>query len=353
MARKYRFETGVYRPPSEGGSCSLLLRVTRNCPWNKCAFCSMYKGKKFGIRPVEEVKGDIDAIAAVCADLRKISTELGQGGGLSRDAVLELIRREPSLDFTLGFGMVLDWLRSGGRTAFLQDANTPIMKTAGLVEILRYLKKTFPSLTRITSYARSKTLARKSLEELTAVREAGLDRVHVGLETGDAALLKRVKKGSSPEDHIKGGKKAMSAGFQLSEYWMPGLGGKAGWKAHATETARVLNEINPHYIRSRPFFPHPGTPLFDMYQGKSMELLTSRGQLVELRLMIEKLEVTSKVCFDHAGNHWTGRSGRTLLSHGYEGYAFPDEKTRVLDLIDEGIEVQKASPQDPPAWLLR
>jgi hypothetical protein len=134
---------------------------------------------------------------------------------------------------------------------------------------------------------------------------------------------------------------------------MPGLGGKSDWEAHARGTARVLNAIDPHYIRSRPFFPHPGTPLFDDYQRKDKQLLSPREQLVELRLMMEELEVTSKVCFDHAGNHWVGRDGRTLFSHSYEGYKFPEEKERVLGLIDEGIEVQEKSPSGPPAWLIR
>ncbi|MBW1788634.1 MAG: radical SAM protein [Deltaproteobacteria bacterium] len=352
-ARKYRFETGVYRPPSEGGSYSLLLRVTRNCPWNKCTFCGMYKEEKFAIRSVEEIKGDIDAVAAVRDDLRAISMAQGHGGGVTRDAVLELIRNAPDLNFSHGIGMVLDWLHSGGKTAFLQDANSPVMKTENLVAILKHLRSTFPSLERVTSYARSKTIARKSPEELKAICEAGLDRLHVGLETGDPDLLKQIKKGSAPEDHITGGKKAMAAGYQLSEYWMPGLGGKNDWKAHAKGTARVLNAIDPHYIRSRPFFPHPGTPLFDDYQSKDKELLSPREQLVELRLMVEELEVTSKVCFDHAGNHWTGRDGRTLFSLSYEGYKFPEEKERVLGLIDEGIEVQEKSPTGPPAWLTR
>jgi hypothetical protein len=312
----------------------------------------MYKGEKFSVRSVEEVKEDIDAVAAIRSDLQAISEGLVQKGVIGREAVLELIRREPSLNFSHGLGMVLDWLYSGGKTAFLQDANSPVMKTEALADILRYLRSTFPSLTRVTSYARSKTLARKSLEELRAIREAGLDRLHVGLESGDPELLAKVRKGSTPEEHIEGGIKAMAAGFQLSEYWMPGLGGETCWESHATETARVLNEINPHYIRSRPFFPHPGTPLFELYARRENRLLSPREQLIELRLMIQRLEVTSKVCFDHAGNHWTGRSGRPLLSQSYEGYKFPEEKAAVLERIEEGIRVQGESPSEPPAWLV-
>jgi len=263
---KYNFETGVYRPPSEGGSYSLLVRFTRNCPWNRCTFCAMYKTEKFEVRSVDEIKADIDAIAALCRDLKEISWQLGFGGRITREAAVELIKRVEELNYHTGFGMVYNWLQAGGKTAFLQDANSPIMKTGQLVEALRYLRKTFPSIARVTSYARSKTLAQKKPDELTAIREAGLDRLHVGLETGDDELLKKIKKGVTAEGHIKGGRKAVEAGFQLSEYWMPGLGGTTMWEQHARHTARVLNAINPHYIRSRPLFPAQGTPLFEDYE---------------------------------------------------------------------------------------
>ena len=343
--KKYNFEVGVYRPPSEGGSYSLLIRVTRNCPWNRCSFCAMYKTEKFELRPPEEVKRDIDSIYAICSNLKEISWNLGYGGKITRETAIELLNRTPELNHHHGFAMVYNWLQSGGKTAFLQDANSLIMKTHQLVDILQHLRKTFPSLQRVTSYTRSKTLAQKKLQELKAIREAGLDRVHVGLETGDDDLLKRIKKGVNSEGHIKGGRKAMDAGFQLSEYWMPGLGGKDMWQNHAKNTARVLNEINPHYIRSRPLFPAPGTPLGEDYENGNFQMLSPDEQLMELKLMFEELNVTSKICFDHAGNYWRNRNGGLLFSHGYEGYKFPEEKTRVLELIAEGLQSQNKFPE--------
>jgi radical SAM superfamily enzyme YgiQ (UPF0313 family) len=341
----YFFEVGLYRPPSEGGSYSLLLRFTRNCPWNQCTFCSMYKNEKFSFRTAEEIKRDIDTIAAMCRDLGLISFELGFQGEINRKVIIEMINRNPELNTSHGFLMVLNWLQAGGKTAFLQDANSPSMQTETLVEVLRYLRQTFPSLERVTSYARSKTLARKSLEELKAICLAGLDRVHIGLETGDDELLKRVKKGVTAAEHIEGGRKAMKAGFQVSEYWMPGLGGKERWENHARNTARVLSAINPHYIRSRPFVPSPESPIFEEFQSGEVHLLTGEEQLRELKIMIEELDVTSKVCFDHAGNYWRNRRGHLLFTQDYEGYPFPDQKMKVLALIEEGIEAQKAAPQ--------
>jgi len=343
-ALKHNFEIGVYRPPSEGGSYSLLIRVTRNCPWNRCEFCSMYKGEKFELRSPEEVKTDIDSIAAICNNLKSISWKLGYGGEINQNVATAMLDREPELNTSHGFVMIYNWLISGGKTAFLQDANSLILPTEKLVDILKHLRKTFPSLNRVTSYARSKTLSQRKLEELVEIRKAGLDRLHVGLETGDDVLLKRMRKGVTSEGHISGGRKAMEAGFQLSEYWMPGLGGKEMWKEHAKNTARVLNEINPNYIRSRPLSPSPCSPLFETYSKGEFQLLTPREQLIELKLMMEELNVTSKVCFDHAGNYWRGQHGGLLFSQSYEGYRFPDEKPGILKLIEEGIEVQKNTP---------
>ena len=339
--QRYHFETGVYRPPSEGGSDSLLVRFTRNCPWNHCTFCGMYKNEKFELRTLEEIKRDIDAMAQLAHDLRKLSSKTGEGSNISHGAATILMRRTPELEYHHGFPMIYQWLLSGGKTAFVQDANSLIMKAEILVPALEYLRETFPSINRVTSYARSKTLSQKKPETLKKIRKAGLDRLHLGLESGDEAVLKIIKKGATPESHIEGGKKAIKAGFQVSEYWMPGVGGKACWENHARNTAGVLNAIDPHYIRSRPFRLWPGTPVHQAAREKEFKPLSPREQLEELRLTMETLDVSSKVCFDHAGNYWKNRRGGYLFSHGYEGYKFPEEKQRVLALIDEGLECQR------------
>jgi radical SAM superfamily enzyme YgiQ (UPF0313 family) len=339
---QYDFETGVYRPPSEGGSFSLLVRFTRNCPWNRCEFCAMYKTERFQLRSVDEIKRDIDAISALCDDLRQLSGK--NGGGVTRKAAAALIERYPELNYHHGFAMVYHWLISGAATAFIQDANSLIMRPAQLVEALRYLRAAFPSLTRVTSYARSKTLAQRKPEELQAIREAGLDRLHVGLESGDDAVLERMKKGVTAAEQIEGGRKAVAAGFQLSEYWMPGLGGQQLWREHALHTAEVLNAINPHYIRSRPFHTLPATPLQEAVDENRFQLLAPREQLLELRTMIDALTVSSRVCFDHAGNYWTDRHGDLLFTQSYEGYQFPEEKPKVIDRIDEGLATEIPSP---------
>ena len=330
---KYQFETGVYRPPSEGGAASLLVRFTRNCPWNHCTFCSMYKRERFQLRSPEEICSDIDAMAGLLDDLIALSG----GETITRTGIAALFEKVPGLNDHQGLPMLIQWKMMGASTAFIQDANSLIMKTPELVTALGHLRSVFPSIQRVTSYARARTLAQKSLEELKAIRQAGLDRIHLGLETGDDILLKQIKKGVTAQGHIDGGKKAMAAGFQVSEYWMPGLGGRARTHEHARNTARVLNEINPHYIRSRPFRPIPGTPLHGQVQSREVELLSPKEQLLELRETIQNLEVTSHLCFDHAMNHWKHPNGGLLFTHDYEGYRFPGEKQKVLDLIEAGL----------------
>jgi hypothetical protein len=301
----------------------------------------MYKQQEYSLRPVQEVKDDIDSMAAVCEELKEYSRQLNDTGEINGDVAIAMVKKYPALHLSQGFLMIYHWLRVGGKTAFLQDADSLKMDTGSLLDILTHLKQTFPSLNRVTSYARSKTIVQKSSAELCDIRSAGLDRLHVGLETGDRALLKKIKKGVTAEGHIRAGNQAMEAGFQLSEYWMPGLGGKAMSSGHARNTARVLNAINPHYIRSRPFYPAPGTLLCAEHESGEFLPLTANEQLMELELMMEELEVTARVCFDHAGNFWRGKDGGLLLSQDYEGYQFPEQKPLVLALLGEGIETQK------------
>ena len=341
MTNDYQFETGIYRPPSEGGSASLLVRFTRNCPWNHCTFCSMYKTEKFELRPLEEIKSDINAMAALAGDLKSESIRLGGNGQISQEAIHALLNRSPDLNYHQGADMFIQWLLSGGKTAFIQDGNSLIMPPQDLIQALTHLKTTFPSINRITTYGRARTIAQRSLEDLKAIRAAGLDRVHLGLETGDDELLKQIKKGVDGQGHITGGQKAMAAGFQVSEYWMPGLGGKEMSEQHALNTARVLNEINPHYIRSRPFRPIPDTQEYDRVRAGELTLLTPKEQLLELKRMISALDVTSKVCFDHAGNHWRTSKGDLVFTHDYEGYQFPEDKDKVIERIDQGLNFRK------------
>ena len=340
------FEVGAIRPPSEGGSHSLLLRVTRNCPWSRCKFCYalMYGREKFQLRGVEDVKKDMDAVKGIADGIRAASWKLGYGGEINEYVGTALIQSDPCLNTNQSFILVFNWLYFGGKTVFLQDANSLIMPTPELLEVLRYLKETFPSIDRITSYARAKTLAKKTLEELKELRQAGLSRLHVGLETGDDELLKYVDKGVTAAEQIEAGKKAKQAGFELSEYVMPDLGGRDRSDQHARNTARVLNEINPDFIRLRPFVPGPGMPLYEDYSNGVLKLSSPHERLREIKTLVENLNVTSRLCFDHFLNSWYKDSShrRTLFRQDYEGYKLPEEKKLVLELIQEGLRIDES-----------
>jgi radical SAM superfamily enzyme YgiQ (UPF0313 family) len=340
--RSLSFEIGTYRPPSEGGSDSLLLRVSENCPWNRCSFCEMYKGQRFGYRPLEEIRADIDRVAAIGDEITAVSSKLGMGGAITRELGAALLATGRDLAGNPCFVTVFNWLAAGGRTAFLQDADSMSMRPHEFTAVLRHLRQTLSSLTRVTTYTRSKTLFKRKLEDLLSIREAGLDRLHVGLETGDDEILSLISKGVTSAEQIEGGRKAVAAGFQVSMYWMPDLGGRERWQSHAENTARVVSAIDPHYIRSRPLVPRPGTPLYDEVAQGRLHLSSPHERLEELAAMIAGLEVNSKVCFDHAMNSWADRRGRLLFRRDYEGYQFPEEKPLLLERIREGLAVDES-----------
>ena len=362
--RHSTFEMGAIRPPSEGAADSLLIRVTRNCPWSKCTFCygRFYRRRPFEIRPVDEVKADIDKIKAISDTVKALSWQLGFNGNLE-----ELGKTLPSLLLgekdtrsledveirnTHCIINVFNWMTAGGKSVFLQDADTLIMHTDQLVEILKHLIATFPNIERVTSYARSKTLVKKTPDELKELRSAGLSRLHIGIESGDDDVLAYVNKGVDSEEHILAGKKAAEAGFELSLYVMPGLGGRTMWEHHALNTARVLNEINPAFIRMRPVVPMHGTPLLEAYKAGEFDVTSPHERLREIKLMIENLNVTSRVSFDQITNTAirSGENVITLFRHDTEGYKFPDEKSMVLETIEEGLRLDEKALMDVSEW---
>jgi radical SAM superfamily enzyme YgiQ (UPF0313 family) len=306
------------------------------------------------LRSVDEVKADIDSVKAIVNEIKALSWKLGYGGQIEALGAIIQNNLVSSQDISelndnerRNFNSVVtvfNWLVFGARTAFLQDADTLILYTDQLVEIIKYLKEAFPSLTRITSYARSKTVSRKKPEELSQLHEAGLARIHIGLETGDDELLLYVNKGVTAEEHIVAGQKALAAGFELSEYVMPGLGGKRMWEQHARNTAGVLSQINPHFIRLRPFVPQPNTPMFEAYRKDEFELTSPHERLQEIKLMVENLQVSSRLCFDHSMNtaYWSDNRLVPLMKLDYEGYKLPEEKGLVLALIDKGLSMDES-----------
>jgi len=277
--RRKNYDFPPFRPPSEANS--LLLRVTRGCPWNRCTFCSMYKGMKFEIRDLEEILGDIELAKDLYGD------------------------------------------RIG--TVFIGDSNSLVAKAEMLVKVLNALFSSFPHIERVTSYARAKTIAKKPLEDLKKIYQAGLTRLHVGLETGDRDLLKEIEKGATPEEMIEAGRKAKEAGFEYSLYVLLGIGGEEKWEQHAKGTAEVLNQVDPHFIRVRTFIPQPNSSLYEAMGKGGFQSASPETILNETKLLLEKLQVTSQFLSDHISN--------LLPLHG----KLPEDKEKMIQMIDEAL----------------
>jgi radical SAM superfamily enzyme YgiQ (UPF0313 family) len=313
-------EMGPIRPPSEAQS--LLIRVTRNCPWNQCEFCHTYKGETFSIRSLEEVQKDIDQAKEIADQIRELSWRMGQAGKVNQ-TVLRHFLSQPKAQ-NPAWQTVAAWLYFGGTQVFLQDGNSLMRKTSDLVAILRSLREIFPSIQRITSYGRARTLAKKSVEELKELREAGLTRIHIGMESGYDPLLQYIKKGVTAEEQVTAGRNVVASGISLSEYIMPGLGGERWWREHAIESARVLNQIDPDFIRLRTLYVRKNMPLYQKVEKGEFARPSDDQIVTEIRLFLETLDgIRSTVVSDHILNLLEEIQGR-----------LPGEKEKMLALID-------------------
>ena len=278
------FELGPIRPVDEAES--LLIRTTRGCPWNRCTFCVNYKDMKFSLRKLDEVKQDIVAAAKYYGN-------------------------------------------RAFETCFLQDGDSFLMKTAELIDLLTFLKQTFPGLKRISSYGRAQTMARKSLQEMEAICHAGLNKLYCGMESGSDKVLEKINKGVKADDIAIAGRRAKEAGISVSEFIILGLGGQALWEEHARETARVLNEINPHFIRVLTIGIKPGSGLLRQMEAGEYFLQTEKNIIEEQHLLIENLDgITSHYANHHAVDLLMEVRGQ-----------FPQDKPRLLAILDRYLSL--------------
>ncbi|MBP1747823.1 MAG: coproporphyrinogen oxidase [Deltaproteobacteria bacterium] len=318
--RPLRYEIGPIRPPNE--AYSLLVRFTRNCSWNKCLFCQTYKGKRFEKRSLAEITSDIDSIKAIRDDIKELSWKKGFGGKVTDSLVEDVF---DSHIINEGYKSVAVWMYFGCKNVFIQDANSLAMKADVFIDALKYLKEIFPTIDRVTCYARARTIARSvSPDNLKRMKEAGLTRLHVGLESGNDALLQYMNKGATRDDHILCGRKVKDAGIELSEYVVLGLGGKKWWREHALDTADVLNKIDPDFIRFRTLKVLRTMLLYQKLEDEEFFLPDEEDILREERLLIENLDgITSYVRSDHILNLLEEIDGR-----------LPFDKKKFLSTID-------------------
>ncbi len=271
-------ERMVIRPPSEAGS--LLLPVTIGCSHNECTFCCTYIGVKFRIRPVDDIKRDIDQAA-----------------------------------------QNYSW---SVRRVFLEEGDALICPQRRLVEVLEYLNKKFPYLERVGTYATPQSALIKSVDQLKELNRLGLKIAYLGVETGDEELLKKVKKGATYAQLVEAGRKLKEGGITLSVTVLLGLGGVEGSREHALKTARVLSDIDPDFAGALTLMLVPGTPLHKDWKEGRFSLISPFQSLEELKLMIENSNFTN--CFftaNHASNYLPLK------------VRLPGQKAEVIEMIDK------------------
>ncbi len=253
-----RYEGPIYRPPSEADS--LLIQATVGCPHNKCTFCMVYKrGPRYRVRPVAE-----------------ICEELEEAKGVFGDRI---------------------------RTLFFPAGNTIAMPTAHLSAICAHARALFPSLERITVYGSSQYIHQKGPAELRRLREAGLTRLHVGMESGDDEVLQRIKKGTNRQQQIEAGVMVREAGIELSEYVILGIGGQERSHEHALATASAVDAIQPHFLRLRTLVPKVNTLLLHQINRRRFRVLTPHQVLRETAALIEHITVSTRIYSDHYTNY--------------------------------------------------
>jgi radical SAM superfamily enzyme YgiQ (UPF0313 family) len=251
-----KYEGSIYRPPSEADS--LILQVAVGCSYNRCTFCSSFQEKTFRIKSFEEIKEDID---------------------------------EASL-----YGPIL--------RVFLADGDALVIPQNELTRILEYLRLKLPRLERVGIYANARDILKKSPDELEQLKELGLGIVYLGLETGNAQVLKRIKKNATVEQMKQAAKRVKEAGILLSVTVLLGIGGVELSQAHAEDTGKVLSEMDPDYVGALSLIVVPGTPIAKEIDSGTLEIPGPFGLIEELRTMIANCHFTR--CFfasNHASNY--------------------------------------------------
>jgi len=287
------YDMPLYRPPSEGRS--LIFQITLGCSWNKCLFCGMYKGKRFKVRPWEEIEKDI---------------------------------------------IEMSWMMPDTRKVFLADGDPLGVETGFLIKVLDLINKKFPRLERISTYAGPTNLMEKDIEELRELRKRKLDVLYLGIETGNDALLKKICKGATADEIIEGSTKAIDAGLRMSTFIILGLGGVEGSFDHAKDSARVANAIDPQFLACLTLMLGQYEEIYEKkLMGGNFKLIDRMQSLQELRWFVEDLDVSDcKFGTEHASNHLP-LNGR-----------LPQDKDGILEIIDRALEGGR-SGMLRPEWL--
>lgn len=258
MITEYEYDYPLYRPPSE--AYSLIIQATLGCSHNKCTFCNMYKNKKFRIKPLEQIKQEIDFFRMYIKKAERI---------------------------------------------FIADGDALIIPMKILKEIFLYIKEKFPEVKKISLYGSPKSILLKKEEELQELKNLGLELIYLGVESGNDKILEKIKKGATKEEILKAGRKIKNAGLSLSVTVIAGLGGKENSKEHSIDTAKLISEINPDYLGVLTLMLEDGTELLEEYKKGNFNILSNVEILEEIKLMVENINLKRDCIFrsNHASNY--------------------------------------------------
>ena len=286
----------LFRPPAEADS--LILQVDQGCPYNRCTFCGMYRGVQYRRLDTTEIRRLLDGAARHAAGVRRI---------------------------------------------FLADGDVMRRPLAELRAILAELAVRFSDLARVNTYATGSAIAAKTDGELAELRALKLHTLYLGLESGDAETLRRVRKGEEIETMIGAAARAQAAGLRLSVMVLLGLGGRERTREHAAATADALNRMQPRLLSALRAIPVPGTELYDDVRAGRFAQVSERGAVEELRLMVGRLELTNTVF----------RANHTSNVVPLEA-RFPRDKAVLLEQLDAVLAaggLDAAGPGPQPLWL--
>lgn len=288
-----RYEGTLYRPPSEADS--LILQATIGCSYNECAFCGMYRDKRFRVRPLVELEREI---------------------AWARDTAGEHVRK-----------------------VFLADGDALVAKASFLGALLDALRAAFPHLRRVSCYASPQSLAVRSVEEMRELRERGLTLCYLGIESGDDQVLAALAKGVDSSEMVRVALKAHEAGVALSTMILLGAGGRERSAQHARESARVVNAIQPRFVSTLVMTPVEDTPLFEAARLGRVDELSPVELAAELRTFLAGLELSGSIFrSNHASNH--------LALAG----TLPKDRARLIAALDQVLAAPDAA-RFRPAWL--
>lgn len=251
------YQGNIFRPPSE--AYSILLQITTGCSHNKCTFCGMYKGSRFSIKDDRTIMEDIDFAALHCRNQDRL---------------------------------------------FLCDGDALILPQRRLLAILEAIRSKLPWVSRVGTYANTKSIRMKTPDELRELYQHGLTIAYMGLESGDDLTLKNINKGADSARMIDMGRKLRASGMKLSITVLLGVGGRQRSQVHATETGRVLSAIDPEYVGALSLMLTPNTPLFAAAERGEFSLPSSSEMLAELSTMIRETHLTDGLFHaNHASNY--------------------------------------------------